>query len=206
MDSPITAAAGTAQEYCRLSFDLGEWLAQAAIAVLAEAGVPRSEVVAIGSHGQTIWHEAPHSTWQLGEAAVIAEFAELGPSRGYRCRWMNADEIVVRCQGVRADYLLGGDRMPSYKDRNVYYWYYATQVMHHLEGDRWKRWNGRMRDLLVKNQVPNGKQAGSWNPTTPEPDRWGYQGGRLYVTCMSVYILEVYYRHLPIYAAKPLGQ
>jgi anhydro-N-acetylmuramic acid kinase len=45
-------------EYCRLSFDLGEWLAQAAIAVLAEAGVPRGEVVAIGSHGQTIWHDA----------------------------------------------------------------------------------------------------------------------------------------------------
>jgi anhydro-N-acetylmuramic acid kinase len=56
--------AGTAQEYCRLSFDLGELLADAAIAVLAEAGVPRGEVVAIGSHGQTIWHEAPHSTWQ----------------------------------------------------------------------------------------------------------------------------------------------
>ena len=62
---------GTAQEYCRLSFDLGEWLAQAAIAVLAEAGVPRNEVVAIGSHGQTIWHEAPHSTWQLGEGSHL---------------------------------------------------------------------------------------------------------------------------------------
>jgi len=64
---------GSAQEYCRLAFDLGEWLARAAIAVVAESGVPRDEIRAIGSHGQTAWHEAPHSTWQIGEAAVIAE-------------------------------------------------------------------------------------------------------------------------------------
>src|SRR3954471_3405640 len=64
---------GTAQEYCRLSFDLGHWLAAAPVAGLAEAGVARSDVRAVGSQGQTIWHEAPHSTWQLGEAAVIGE-------------------------------------------------------------------------------------------------------------------------------------
>lgn len=66
-------ASGSARDYCRVNFDLGGWFADAAIAVLAEAGVSRAEVRAIGSHGQTIWHEAPHSTWQLGEAAVIAE-------------------------------------------------------------------------------------------------------------------------------------
>ncbi|HYC52218.1 MAG TPA: anhydro-N-acetylmuramic acid kinase [Gemmatimonadaceae bacterium] len=64
---------GSAQEYCRLEFDLGAWLATAANAVLAESGVPRDQVRAIGSHGQTLWHEAPHSTWQIGEPAVIAE-------------------------------------------------------------------------------------------------------------------------------------
>jgi anhydro-N-acetylmuramic acid kinase len=64
---------GTAQELCRLAFDLGSWLADAAVAVLADAGVSRADVRAIGSHGQTLWHEPPHSTWQLGEAAVIAE-------------------------------------------------------------------------------------------------------------------------------------
>ena len=38
-----------------------------------------------------------------------------------------------------------------------------------------------------------------------EPDEhghWGQFGGRLYVTCLSTYILEVYYRHLPLYDVK----
>lgn len=64
---------GTPADYCRLGFDLGEWLAAAAVAAIAEAGVSRKEIAAIASHGQSIWHEPGHSTWQLGESAVIAE-------------------------------------------------------------------------------------------------------------------------------------
>ena len=68
------ALAGTTpDEYCRLNFDLGHWLADAAVAVLADAGVSRDEVAAIASHGQTVWHAPGHSTWQFGESAVIAE-------------------------------------------------------------------------------------------------------------------------------------
>jgi anhydro-N-acetylmuramic acid kinase len=64
---------GSAKDYCRLSFDLGTWLAEAAQSVMVESGVPTELIRAIGSHGQTLWHEAPHSTWQIGESAVIAE-------------------------------------------------------------------------------------------------------------------------------------
>ena len=64
---------GSPADYCRLGFDLGEWLASAAVQAIAEAGVSRAEIAAIASHGQSIWHEPGHSTWQLGEAAVIAE-------------------------------------------------------------------------------------------------------------------------------------
>jgi anhydro-N-acetylmuramic acid kinase len=78
--------AGTAQEYCRLAFDLGSWLADATIAVLADAGVPRTDVRAIGSHGQTVWHDAPHSTWQIGEAAVIAERLGIDVVSDFRVR------------------------------------------------------------------------------------------------------------------------
>ncbi len=82
-----TAILGTTpEEYCRLSFDLGHWLADAALAVLADSGVPRSEVAAIASHGQTIWHVPGHSSWQLGEAAVIAERTGMDVVANFRAR------------------------------------------------------------------------------------------------------------------------
>jgi anhydro-N-acetylmuramic acid kinase len=69
-----TALSGaTPEDYCRLSFDLGEWLASAAIQAIAESGVPKNDIAAVASHGQTVWHVPGHSTWQLGETAVIAE-------------------------------------------------------------------------------------------------------------------------------------
>lgn len=101
------------------------------------------------------------------------------------------------------EWLLTGDNLPRWKERNVYYWYYATQVMHHLGGPAWEKWNPLVRDLLTGHQERGGKNAGSWSPLTPEPDRWGYHAGRLYVTCLSIYVLEVYYRHLPLYVQSP---
>lgn len=77
---------GTPAEYCRLNFDLGDWLADAAIAVMAEAGVARSDIAAIASHGQTIWHEPGHSTWQSGESAVIAERTGIDVISDFRVR------------------------------------------------------------------------------------------------------------------------
>jgi hypothetical protein len=83
----------------------------------------------------------------------------------------------------------------------MYYYYYATQVMHHLGGDNWKEWNKKMRDALVKEQ-DQGKNAaykhqeGSWSP---EADPHGGIGGRLMITSLSILTLEVYYRHLPLY-------
>jgi len=77
---------GTPAEYCRLNFDLGGWLANAAIQVMAEAGVARADIAAIASHGQTIWHEPGHSTWQWGEAAVIAERTGIDVISDFRVR------------------------------------------------------------------------------------------------------------------------
>jgi anhydro-N-acetylmuramic acid kinase len=100
---------GTAQEYCRLSFDLGHWLTDAAVAVLAEAGVPRSEVRAIGSHGQTLWHEAPHSTWQVGEAAVIAERMGIDVVSDFRVRDVAAGGQGAPLVPIADALLFGGD-------------------------------------------------------------------------------------------------
>jgi anhydro-N-acetylmuramic acid kinase len=77
---------GTPAEYCRLNFDLGGWLADAAIEVMAEAGIARGDISAIASHGQTIWHEPGHSTWQTGEAAVIAERTGIDVVSDFRVR------------------------------------------------------------------------------------------------------------------------
>jgi len=64
---------GTAQEFCRLHVDLGRWLSDAAALVMERAGITAHDVSAVASHGQTLWHEPGHSTWQIGDAAVIAE-------------------------------------------------------------------------------------------------------------------------------------
>jgi hypothetical protein len=85
----------------------------------------------------------------------------------------------------------------DWNERNVYYWYYATQVMHHMGGKPWVEWNKVMRQEVPQHQVHAGKQHGSWDP---EGDQWGHIGGRLFTTCLSTYMLEVYYRHLPLYA------
>jgi anhydro-N-acetylmuramic acid kinase len=80
----------TPSEYCRLNFDLGEWLAEAASLAIAEAGLSRAEIAAIASHGQSIWHEPGHSTWQLGESAVIAERTGIPVVSDFRVRDMAA--------------------------------------------------------------------------------------------------------------------
>jgi anhydro-N-acetylmuramic acid kinase len=82
--------AGTPDEYCRLNFDLGEWLAAAALKVVAESGVARADIAAIASHGQTVWHVPGHSTWQIGEAAVIAERTGMPVISDFRVRDMAA--------------------------------------------------------------------------------------------------------------------
>ncbi|MCB9952878.1 MAG: Hsp70 family protein [Planctomycetaceae bacterium] len=81
-------------------------------------------------------------------------------------------------------------------NRDIYYNYYATQVMHHWGGEEWKKWNLVMRDRLINTQVQEGPGTGSWKPTGGHGSA---QGGRLFETCMSIMTLEVYYRHLPLY-------
>jgi hypothetical protein len=87
----------------------------------------------------------------------------------------------------------------QFAEQDVYYWYYATQATHHLGGKVWDEWNRVMREQIPAHQVKAGAEAGSWNP---QGDKWGSFGGRLYVTCLSIFNLEVYYRHLPIYSSQ----
>ncbi|MGH7521720.1 MAG: anhydro-N-acetylmuramic acid kinase, partial [Gemmatimonadales bacterium] len=45
----------------------------AVLALLAQARVAPQELAFVASHGQTIWHEPGRATFQLGDAAVLAE-------------------------------------------------------------------------------------------------------------------------------------
>lgn len=82
---------------------------------------------------------------------------------------------------------------PSTND--VYFNYYATQVLHHYGGPDWSEWNTKMRDYLVRTQAATGHERGSWFFL----DQHSAKAGRLYTTAMCAMTLEVYYRHMPLY-------
>jgi len=45
---------------------------------------------------------------------------------------------------------------------DMYFNYYATQVLHHYEGPAWEAWNRTMREFLIASQADQGHEAGSW--------------------------------------------
>lgn len=82
---------------------------------------------------------------------------------------------------------------------NMYYNYYATQVLRHYGGPAWENWNNILRDRLVESQAKRGHETGSWYFSR---DPWADRGGRLYCTSLATMTLEVYYRHMPIYGKQ----
>ncbi|MEN6450767.1 MAG: hypothetical protein ABFC96_09765 [Thermoguttaceae bacterium] len=85
---------------------------------------------------------------------------------------------------------------------NMYYNYYATQVMHHWQGELWQNWNRQMRDQLTHAQARHGHEDGSW--FSGSGDLGAPTGGRLYCTAMATMVLEVYYRHMPLYREQSI--
>lgn len=84
---------------------------------------------------------------------------------------------------------------------NMYFNYYATQVLHQWGGAEWQEWNYRMRDYLVRTQSDAGHASGSWHFN----GSFCAEGGRLYNTTLAIMILEVYYRHLPLYGPHAIN-
>ncbi|NBT13000.1 MAG: hypothetical protein EBS56_05370 [Planctomycetia bacterium] len=89
--------------------------------------------------------------------------------------------------------------------KDLYFNYYATQILHHMEGDMWVAWNTKMRDMLLKTQQTKGHAVGSWFEEF-DKGHGPEKGGRLYTTSMATMILEVYYRHLPLYGQQSVDE
>ena len=96
---------------------------------------------------------------------------------------------------------------------DIYYYYYATQVVHFADGPEWKDWNegankngkrdGGMRDWLIGIQEKKeGPNYGSWES---DGAIIGGSCGRIGTTALSLLTLEVYYRHLPLYKRENAG-
>jgi anhydro-N-acetylmuramic acid kinase len=116
---------GSPRELARLHRELGRAFASALGVLLETAGIAPGEVAAVGSHGQTFWHDPPRgrgegATLQLGCAATVAEALGVPVVADFRSRdvaaggqgaplvpW--ADWVLLRRSGVgRAVQNLGG--------------------------------------------------------------------------------------------------
>ena len=106
--------------------------------------------------------------------------------------YLGADREDIEIQ-KGADILL--QNLPKQNRESSYYWYYGTQTMFHMQGEHWERWNGAINKMLIDTQQKNGTTKGTWDPK----DNWEGSGGRIYSTSLRVLMLEVYFRHLPLY-------
>jgi hypothetical protein len=112
-------------------------------------------------------------------------------------------------QGARG--LMRRAPAPPARQVDMYYYYYATQVVRFYGGEEWKTWNegapgadskrrGGLPDVLLGLQVRTPAGRGSWDPAVDRNETsltFGTYCGRLGTTCMCLLTLEVYYRYVP---------
>ncbi len=79
-------ARGTPKDVAFLHVALGERFAGAVLALLASSKTNPRDLSFIASHGQTIWHEPGRATFQLGDAAVLAERVGVRVVSDFRAR------------------------------------------------------------------------------------------------------------------------
>ncbi|MFC1479310.1 prenyltransferase/squalene oxidase repeat-containing protein [Planctomycetota bacterium] len=103
---------------------------------------------------------------------------------------------VLRAHGNR---LL--EQLPKPGKTDYYRTYYATLAMFQMGGNYWKKWNEKMKKVLLDKQCRGGCADGSWDPF--DADKYGAQrAGRVFVTAVGCLSLEVYYRYLPVAMLK----
>ncbi len=84
-------------------------------------GQPAGDMLALSLRSRELWLEilgfaklparetgSLHVVYRPDEAAVVQEFAELGPQLGYQCRWLIPSEVLERSHAVEPEGLAGG--------------------------------------------------------------------------------------------------
>lgn len=71
---------------------------------------------------------------------------------------------------------------------NMYFNFYATQLMRCAQEDRWPKWQTKICDQFLRAQSTNGETKGSW--FFPGGDMGVVRGGRLYFTSLAVMTLQ----------------
>eukprot|EP00658_Telonema_sp_P-2_P012159 TRINITY_DN14631_c0_g1_i4.p1 TRINITY_DN14631_c0_g1~~TRINITY_DN14631_c0_g1_i4.p1 ORF type:complete len:457 (-),score=117.38 TRINITY_DN14631_c0_g1_i4:277-1647(-) len=57
-------------KYAEGNYEMGAWLADCCLKLIAESGIPKESIHLIGSHGQTV---SGHPHWEFGDLSVIAQ-------------------------------------------------------------------------------------------------------------------------------------
>jgi hypothetical protein len=134
--------------------------------------------------------------WRRDHPALqraIADVVDMGPS-------LDQTGPPASPAKRRRERMRGQPVEPGPPRNDLYYNYYAIQVMRHYGGPDWPSWNAALRDYLIRTQVDQGHARGSWH--FEGVDIGLKAGGRLYSTALSTMILEVYYRYLPLYTDR----
>lgn len=161
--------------------------------------------------GQLAGLKVPDKTFKGASDWLDAAQSENGAAYGYASPQQGTP--ATSASGLLCRQYLGwSPRQPSLRTgvdnlhkigpqaNNMYYSYYATQIIHHVGGTDWEKWNPKMRDDLIAAQDKGDKtphQKGSWYDLKDSCSSG--QGGRIMQTSLSLLTLEVYYRHAPLY-------
>lgn len=79
----------TVDGLCRLNVQLARWMADGVLQFLADKGLAPDAIDLIGSHGQTLWHEAPTAqqpgaSLQLGDGSWLAQLTGITTISNFR--------------------------------------------------------------------------------------------------------------------------
>ena len=136
-----------------------------------------------------------HGGSQYGYTAPSEKFRHANTAVGLLCRMYTGWK--KEHPGLKKGVAKLASTGPSKNGTNLYYDYYAAQVLRQNGGPEWDKFNVKLRDFLVASQAKDGGAKGSWHFT----DKGHFnEAGRLCQTSFATMILEVYYRHMPLYA------